>query len=50
MKSNGKVKTLWGQEFHSVKDGLEETQVVVFVENFISWCKEAEEKLQNFSN
>ena len=45
-----KVKALWGQEFPIVKDGLDETEVVIYVENLINRCKEAEEKLQHFSD
>ena len=51
MKRNkaNKVKTLWGQEFSIAKDGLDETEVVGYVENLMGRYEEAEDKLQHFS-
>jgi len=41
------VKTLWGKEFTLAKDGLEEAQVIAFVEELISRYNSVVKKLQH---
>lgn len=45
--SSKSIKNLWGRDFRVVRDGLAETDVVLFVEKLMSGAQENREKLEH---
>ena len=45
--SGKSVKNLWGRDFRVVRDGLAETDVVLFVEKLMSGAQESRDKLEH---